>query len=730
MIGISGQKVRGDVFLNIQRSAKDGVLVFGVLAVASVVLLLGAEWIHRGGNVFAVTEWIRDYRRAFQLNVGITFVILLGFTFLFGSVGAGLGLTATVIAVGTLISSYKLKLIGDPLFPWDLKLGKQGMDLLPLVAGTGAFLKLAAVVAAGTVLFLLGRKLPGLSGKPLLRTAAVIASMLLFALAVSGLPRFIAYAENKGIQHYDWIQSDNYERNGALLSFLINTKHLAVPKPDGYSETVIRELLERIQASGYAATEAERVKPNVIIVMNEAFWDPTALPNIGYSEDPMPFFRSLSEAHTTGYLLSPQYGGGTSNVEYEVLTGHSMSFLPPGSNPYQQFITRPTPSLASYFKEQGYKSVGIHSYDGWFWNRSAVYKHLGFDSFKSKEYFVNPEMRGHFIADEEVSRAIIRQTEQSEEPVFVYAVTMQNHGPYLDQRYGEPRIRAEGPVTEDARTIIETFAHGVSDADASLRTLVEHYAESEEPTVIVFFGDHLPMLGYDYDVFRQTGYIRSNKPAEWSLEEQRSMYSVPYVLWSNYELPRDEAPVISTSFLGAYLLNRIGFDPPPQFAFATELYRSLPVVSRSLYAGPDQRLLAEAPEELMPELQLFKQLQYDALFGKQYAVQHTDSSFYERFPAVDYNREFSELSIQETRIDVNGRGGLTVSVDGDAFGAGTFIWINGQKLTPFLLETNILQVELPKAIAQRRSEFTLQVKKLNSKGIAVAQSQELQIQIP
>ena len=137
-------------------------------------------------------------------------------------------------------------------------------------------------------------------------------------------------------------------------------------------------------------------KPNVIFVMSEAFWDPTLLTNVTFSEDPVPTIHRLQKESSTGYLLSPQFGGGTSNVEFEVLTGNSMSFLPGGSIPYQQYISKPIPSLASYFADQGYKSMGIHSYEGWFWDRNKVYKELGFESFKSSEHFVNPGNEGLF----------------------------------------------------------------------------------------------------------------------------------------------------------------------------------------------------------------------------------------------------------------------------------------------------------------------------------------------
>lgn len=98
---------------------------------------------------------------------------------------------------------------------------------------------------------------------------------------------------------------------------------------------------------------------------------------------------------------------------------------------------------------------------------------------------------------------------------------------------------------------METYVQGASDADRSLQLLIDHFEQSDEPTVIVFYGDHLPMLGYDYDVYAQAGFVSTGRSEQWSLEELKSMHSVPFVMWTNEGLPKEHVPTLSTSFLGA-----------------------------------------------------------------------------------------------------------------------------------------------------------------------------------
>ncbi len=374
--------------------------------------------------------------------------------------------------------------------------------------------------------------------------------------------------------------------------------------------------------------------------MNEAFWDPTLLTNVTYSEDPVPTVHKLQQDSTSGYLLSPQFGGGTSNVEFEVLTGNSMSALPSGSVPYQQYINKPLPSLASYFEDNGYKSLGIHSYEGWFWNRESVYKQLGFEGFMSKQYFQNPEYKGIFISDDEVSRNIIKEVDGMERPMFIYAVTMQNHGPYDTPRYDSNPIQATGNLTASAQSTLETYTHGAHDADQSLKMLIDHFKDSEEPTVIVFYGDHLPMLGLSYDVYKQAGFIHTDNEAEWTLEETKKMHSVPFVVWSNVSLPKQNIPTLSDSFLGSFMLNLMNMDKPASFAFNYELSQKIPGLLRNLVVDSDQGLYQKVPDAVKQDVEKYKELQYDSMFGQKYLANYVDHDYLTKAALPNYNEEF------------------------------------------------------------------------------------------
>lgn len=622
------------------RTRKYAVIVF-VLAVFPILITLGVETIERG-TLSGAISWIRMNPLLFFTNALLYCFIM---TFVYGVIGTlfpAAGLTSLLLFAVALISHYKSKMIGEPFFPWDVLLNKEGANIIPLVSNRAIFMKVTVVAAAVAAVFLLRLLLPRFRLPPVSRIMLILVSGAALYSVAANTPMTQQLFARAGVSEVIWNQQENYGTNGFGVAFAVNVQHSIVPKPSGYGQSLMAAMAQQITElkQTLAPVTPNTEQPNVIFIMNEAFWDPTLLPNVTFNVDPIPTIRRLQEQSTSGYLLSPQFGGGTSNVEFEALTGLSMSFLPSGSVPYQQHIRQPVPSLASFFEHQGYKSMGIHPYYGWFWNRDNVYKWLGFESFKNMQYFADPEYKGTFISDDEVSRSIIQAVDESDRPMFIYAVTMQNHGTYDDNRYADLTIEAQGDLTADAKNLLETYTQGVHDADRSLQMLIDHFEATGEPTVIVFYGDHLPMLGFDYDVYVQGGFIPSGRTDQWTLQDLQKMRSVPFVVWSNFDLPKEQVPALSTSFLGAYMLDQLGFDVPANFALQLNAAKQYPGLLSGLVIDSEQNVYSAVPEAGLPLMNQYRDLQYDILLGKKYLAQYIDADYLAKTDLPDYNKEF------------------------------------------------------------------------------------------
>ncbi|TBL80392.1 LTA synthase family protein [Paenibacillus thalictri] len=622
-----------------------------VLIAAPFLLMFGMEFVQRG-SITGTLGWISGNLPIASLNALLVLFLLLLLYSLLGSLFISVSLSTIVVGLMSLINYFKSSLVGQPFFPWDIMQHKESMDIASLVTGSAQLRIIVMVGVAVVAVLAVTLLLPRLSMPLMYRAGFAVLSLVAlysFSMKTAEIGKIL---DRAGVSEIVWNQEQNYGDNGLALAFTMNVKNSIVAKPEGYNEAAIAQVAQNLAtpqaklASLPASSDGQ--SPNVIFIMNEAFWDPTLLPGVTFSEDPVPTIHQLQKESTSGYLLSPQFGGGTSNVEFEVLTGDSMSFLPNGSVPYQQYISKPVPTLASYFEDKGYKSMAIHSYEGWFWNREQVYKQMGFEGFMSKDHFDNPEYKGDFISDQEVAKSIIKQVDDSERPSFIYAVTMQNHGPYDDMRYGTNPIKAEGNLSEQAKNILETYTQGAHDADQSLKTLIDHYSNSDQPTIIVFYGDHLPMLGNDYQVYKEGGFISSSNTSEWSLEETKKMHSVPLVVWSNFDMPQEQVPTISDSFLGAYILDRLNMEKPAQFALSSEVFKSVPGLLGGLVVDKDQNLHTSVPAEAESLVNDYRQVQYDQLFGKQYLAGYIDHDYLTKAALPNYNAEFAQKDPEST----------------------------------------------------------------------------------
>ena len=334
------------------------------------------------------------------------------------------------------------------------------------------------------------------------------------------------------------------KRDGIALAFMLELQYMEVEKPDNYNESMVAEAYEALSED--VAVEEER-KPNIIVVMNEAFSDPAVLGDFQTNEDYMPILHGLQEGQEntiTGIMNVSVMGGNTANTEFEFLTGSTMAFLPDGSVPYQQYIDAPVNSMASYLKEMGYKTIAMHPYNATGWERNIAYPFMGFDTFYSLRNFYGVTKVREYVDDDSCVDRIIKEYEKAKEPCFIFNVTMQNHSPYTAEYDNfTPDITVEGSDSFQ----LSTYLSLVKLSDAALGRLLEYFSQVEEDTVVVFFGDHQPTDSVVRDVWKLNGV----DPYNLTEEQECLRYQVPFVVWANYDIEEQSNVMTSANFLGA-----------------------------------------------------------------------------------------------------------------------------------------------------------------------------------
>ncbi len=469
-------------------------------------------------------------------------------------------------------------------------------------------------------------------------------------------------------QHYDNLISA-YAENGFAYCFARTLLDQGISQPDDYGEKSVEEIVEEISTGGGKKTG---IRPNIILVQLESFFDPAHLNGLELEENPVPIFTHLRENYPSGRLTVPVFGGGTVNTEFEVLTGMSIRDFGAGEYPYHTVLLgRPCESICYNLKEEGYSAHAIHNNTAVFYNRYKVYANLGFDTFTSMEYMNGLELNPTgWAKDNVLTGYILTALASTETPDVVMAVSVQPHGSYPDDELSDPTPIDTGTVPGDVPG--NAFAYYVSqirETDAFVGELVEALSQLSEPTIAVFYGDHLPNFAITDDML-DTG----------------SIFASEYVIWSNFDVDVPDRDLNAWQ-LSAYVMDIAGFDN----GLITRLHQHFSESSN--YADA------------------LKMLEYDMLYG--------DQSVYEgEFP---YEPTDLKMGLREIKITGARCGEKLLSVYGENFTKSSSVCLNGTSCyTEFVSPTELLAV----AGAREGDQITVQQV---SEGVSVSQTEPLTV---
>jgi len=671
------------------------------MVVWSIWIVFLVELMSRGGwgDTFS---WTFHALPELFLNTLVVLAVLFLFIAITGRVQLSFWLVATLCLIMGLISGVKLSILGVPFLPWDLLLTSETKDMVQYLSGLLNFTVISGIIAFIAISLLLLYKLPRF---PFFfrwkhRLVLGIASVLLLgSIYTDGSLSLKTWTK---VQNLAWDPSENVRTNGFLLSTMMNMKFLFMSQPEGYDADSIRNVVSSVTP---AVSDPGDVKPNIIVVLSESFWDATQIKNIKFSRDPLPFYHELVSKYTSGTMLSPQYGGGTANVEFEVLTGNSMRFLPQGSVAYNQYINKDIDSLAGILSRQGYKTTAINPFHSWFYNSKKVYEKFGFSKFISQE-FMKQDYEGPYLADREVARQIFEASARTEGPDFIFANTMENHFHYYPGKFKENTIEVTG-VTGESKGLLETYAQGLLGADDMLKRMVTHYESIDEPTIIVFFGDHLPSLGDDYKAYRDTGYLEENDP-----DFLDKMYRVPVLVWNNYlHVPKEHLDM-SPSFLGPYTL-KLAQRPGSYYTdYLYQLYQRIPVIPpENRYA--DMKISKES-------LKTYERLQYDIIFGQQFGYDGLKNKIHDEH----YTLGTGSMVINSVQAE-SSQDGDVLKISGANLPFNSILSINGEQVpTQWTSDKELKASMLPDKAKPGSSPLKLEIIVKDSKNAIIAKSNE------
>ncbi len=509
------------------------------------------------------------------LALPVFFLASLTYSLLIG----GAVVSVLALALG-LINYYKTLITSTPLLLADFALvGKLGeitaLNSTSITVSRNTAIAVIACAVWLAVLWWLSRCARPEGRKGSLIAAGAAAVIFLLAFAVQPVANFWCFRPLNAGLTAPVTQATVSQRCGVPLGLwravLVSGDAFKVDEDD--REDILSEADATLQAQEEDLPVRE--KPNVIMVLSESFFDVTELPGVQYAEDPVSDFHAACAEGVSGTFYTRTLGYGTSNIELELLTGINTRFFARDDSliywepsAFEKLLTVP-----HAFAEQGYYTAFLHTFDDSIYNRTPIYERLGFDDlyFSGDFAAVDPEaaaaedywaymgqrISGDFYSDAYMAELIIDLYEREEEdgPVFLYAATMENHTPFAADKYDNYEFPFTSGLSEEGVGVLNAFTQGAANASKMLGTLIDYFSAQEEPTVIVYFGDHRPGLPLESGgtVYSALGMCPEDQ-ADWSVEETAELYSTDYVIWANDPayLPGEAGQTQDTSctFLG------------------------------------------------------------------------------------------------------------------------------------------------------------------------------------
>jgi len=468
-------------------------------------------------------------------------------------------IVVVMLGIFYIFAYYRLVITGWVFVPKDLSLFRQAKamaEFTKLAIFPAIFQFCFAVVAVLVLLFLASKNV----------NVTVFMRLVLLGIAVIvGIILVFIKFECK-------LEPSNktYRENGLLLGFYFNLAGKRERLP-GYSRKLMEDICSEIKVERSPLCLMQRQicvnenKPNVIVIMNEAFADLNIFEGISLSKEPMENFKRM-ETIAKGEVRVPVIGGRTCNTEFEFLTGNAMEFIGMDVMPFEwekQFVpTEDGRALPSLFRENGYKTVSIHPFMGAFFNRNTIHPKLGFDRCVFLEQMVEVSKKGNYVSDEYFTGQVLNIiAEERDQPLFLYGITMQNHYHYYEKKYERYDVMASGDFDNELLGRLNAYLQGVYDADVQLARTVAALRKTGRPTILLFFGDHKPLLGKTaFELYLKTGVVQSSDYTLWTKDQTELMFCAPYAVWSNYDLPKQSWGNITPYKLGALTAKLAGLD--------------------------------------------------------------------------------------------------------------------------------------------------------------------------
>ena len=543
-----------------------------------------------------------------RLNIAFYYWLFLFVFFIAGRTSISMAICVSAIAAIGVGNYFVVMFRSNPIVPWDIYSFETAMS----VADNYVFSvdwALAEHIAMFILMLIVGVRTNIRLSKKILRPILTVAMCIPAYFYISYLWQD-NLERNTGLNDTLFNAKYMHSKDGFFVSFILDIHFLQIEEPKNYSDEYALSLLNEQEVE---KVETPEELPDIIAIMDETFSDPAVLGEFETNKDYMPFVHSILRGEVAntikGHMLVSVFGGGTSNSEYEFLTGNSMAFFPNGSVPYLQYIRDGISTIVPQLEEYGYTTYGTHPYRAKGWNREFIYDLMGFDYRYFQGSFPFEDKLRNYVSDEADFKSILEWRNNTEGPFFMFNVTMQNHSNYGgDFDNFDPQIVAKFKNTSSNK-YLNKYLSLMYETDQDVASLLSELSQSDRKTIVVFWGDHQPNDYVVRPIYKEYGLDFDNQ----TYEQQQQRQKTPFFIWANYDIQEQTNVEISLNYLNILLFETAGLQLDEYQTFRKNLWQGqIPMMNAVGYRNNDGDLVEydDAPEEIQNLLNEYQNIQY------------------------------------------------------------------------------------------------------------------------
>ena len=349
-----------------------------------------------------------------------------------------------------------------------------------------------------------------------------------------------------------------------------------VPEFEGnsqkFKEKMTALLSEKAESKTESAEKPDEAKPDIVVCLQESTLNPHQFDFDAETIPPFSIFNKQEDTAFVSPLRVHTLGGATWKSEFAFLAGvPSTDFGALASGVFYSVVPHLQTGFIKNLREQGYFCVALSPFTKGNYNAKPAYDHFGFDLMLQPQdlgYPASISKNLWHISSEEMmyyTKLILQKQHPSleniQQPMFVYVLTMKEHGPYNTNMPNHFNL-ASKRLGGKAISCLNDYIARIDSLNEAIEGLNDYLKSRETPYVFGYFGDH--QVAFDNQLPPKKGnFVNPDYVTQFVVRTNRKTDFV------------QQQDFLDLAFVGGVLLDVAGLSPKDDFMRANIAMRQL-----------------------------------------------------------------------------------------------------------------------------------------------------------